>query len=302
VDEFQRTSDPDIYAGGDCVESKNIVTRDFTWQPMGSTANRQGRVIADHIAASVAPNKPKNGPHPFGGVAGTSIIRVFDWSAGKTGLTAEAAKLSGFSPMEVLISNSDLPNFMPGSSMLLIRLVADGPTRRILGAQMAGPGRVDKRLDVAAAALKGQLTVDDLADTDLAYAPPFSSALDPITHAANALRNKMDGLMKSYSPAQLKAKAEKGDDFLILDVRNEKELLRFGKLPYEFLHIPLGDLPKKEKALPEKREIVVVCRIAVRAWSAYSILARQGYTNIAVLEGGMSAWPYDVACQRGRLD
>jgi NADPH-dependent 2,4-dienoyl-CoA reductase/sulfur reductase-like enzyme/rhodanese-related sulfurtransferase len=288
VDEFQRTSDPDIYAGGDCVESKETVTGNFVWQPMGSTANRQGRVIADHIAASQKSHKDSR---PFGGVAGTSIIRVFDWSAGKTGLTFETAERSGFSPVEILTSNPDLPNFMPGAAMLSIRLVADGPTRRILGAQMAGPGRVDKRLDVIATALKGRLTVDDLADTDLAYAPPFSSALDPVTHAANALRNKMDGLMKSYSPAQLKAKGQKGDDFVILDVRNEKELLRFGKLPYELLHIPLGDLRQRERTLPEKREIVIVCRVAVRAWSAYSILARLGYKNIAVLEGGMSAWP-----------
>jgi rhodanese-related sulfurtransferase len=109
----------------------------------------------------------------------------------------------------------------------------------------------------------------------------------------------MDGLMKSYSPAQLKAKAEKGEDFVILDVRNEKELVRFGKLPYELLHIPLGDLRQKgeiskERFLPEKREIVIVCRAAVRAWSATSILVRQGYENIAVLEGGMSAWPYET--------
>jgi NADPH-dependent 2,4-dienoyl-CoA reductase/sulfur reductase-like enzyme/rhodanese-related sulfurtransferase len=298
VDEFQRTSDPDIYAGGDCAESIDTVTGNFVWQPMGSTANRQGRVIADHIAALTL-SKPESA-RPFGGVTGTSIVRVFDWSAGKTGLSFEAAERSGFSPVEILTANPDLPNFMPGSSMLFVRLVADGPTRRILGAQIAGPGRVDKRVDVAATALKGQLTVDDLADTDLAYAPPFSSALDPITHAANALRNKMDGLMKTYGPAQLKAKAEKGDDFVVLDVRNEKELLRFGKLPYEILHIPLGELRErrgrrgKREALPEKREIVIVCRAGVRAWNAYSILARQGYQNIAVLEGGMSAWPYET--------
>jgi NADPH-dependent 2,4-dienoyl-CoA reductase/sulfur reductase-like enzyme/rhodanese-related sulfurtransferase len=295
VDEFQRTSDPDIYAGGDCVESKEIVTETFVWQPMGSTANRQGRVIADHIAAS---KKSQSEPHPFGGVTGTSIIRVFDWIVGKTGLTFETAKRSGFSPVEILTTNPDLPSFMPGSTLLFIRLVADGPTRRVLGTQMAGPGRVDKRLDVIATALKGRLTVDDLADTDLAYAPPFSSALDPVTHAANALRNKMDGLMKSYSPAQLKAKNQKGGDFIILDVRNEQELLRFGKLPYELLHIPLGDLRQREQTLPEKREIVIVCRAAVRAWSAYSTLARQGYENIAILEGGMSAWPYEIVPHR----
>lgn len=288
VDEFQRTSDPDIYAGGDCVESLNILTGKPVWQPMGSAANRQGRVIADHIAGLKS---------SFGGVEGTAIARVFDWSIGKTGLTAEAAREAGFSPVEILTSNPDLPGFMPENSMLFLRLVADAATRRVLGAQIAGPGRADKRLDVVATALKGQLTVDDLADTDLAYAPPFSSALDPVTHAANALRNKMDGLMKSCSPSELKAKAERGDNFLILDVRNEKELKQFGTLPWEVLHIPLADLKEKGKkrgSIPKSREIIIVCRAGVRAWSACATLLRYGYTRLAVLEGGMSAWPWET--------
>jgi NADPH-dependent 2,4-dienoyl-CoA reductase/sulfur reductase-like enzyme/rhodanese-related sulfurtransferase len=286
VDEFQRTSDPDIYAGGDCAESLNILTKRPVWQPMGSTANRQGRVIADHIAGLDS---------KFGGVEGTAIARVFDWSVGKTGLTFKEAKEAGFSPVEILTSNPDLPGFMPGAAMLHIRLVAD-KTRRILGAQIIGPGRADKRLDVIAAAIKGGLAVDDLADADLAYAPPFSSALDPVTHAANALRNKMDGLVKSCSPSQLKAKAERGDDFLILDVRNERELEQFGKLPWELLHIPLGELKEKGRKggqISETREVVIVCRAGVRAWSAYAMLSRYGYTNLSVLEGGMSAWPYE---------
>jgi NADPH-dependent 2,4-dienoyl-CoA reductase/sulfur reductase-like enzyme/rhodanese-related sulfurtransferase len=288
VDEFQRTSDPNIYAGGDCVESRHILTGKPVWQPMGSVANRQGRVIADHIAGRKS---------CFGGVEGTAIARVFDWSIGKSGLTSEAAKEAGFTPVEILTSNPDLPGFMPEATMLFIRLIADASTRRVLGVQITGPGRVDKRLDVAATALWGHLTVDDLANTDLAYAPPFSSALDPITHAANALRNKMDGLVKSYSPSQLKAKAERGDDFLLLDVRNGEELEQFGKLPWELLHIPLGELKEKGRKgglIPETREVVIVCRAGVRAWSAYAMLSRYGYTNLNVLEGGMSAWPYEI--------
>ncbi|MDR1049210.1 MAG: FAD-dependent oxidoreductase, partial [Synergistaceae bacterium] len=287
TDEFGRTSDPDIYAGGDCAESASVLTGKPVWQPMGSTANRQGRVIADHIAGLGT---------RFGGVEGTAVARVFDWSAGKTGLSFEEAKEAGFSPVEVLASNPDLPGFMPGAAMLFIRLVADGPTRRVLGARIVGPGRADKRLDVAAAALKGKLTIDDLADTDLAYAPPFSSALDPLTHAANALRNKADGLMRSLSPAELRARAERGEDFLVLDVRGEKELETFGKLPYSLRHVPLGELREQaaRRDLPREREIVIVCRAGVRAWSAYAALARLGYTKLAVLEGGMSAWPYET--------
>lgn len=287
VDEFMRTSDPDIYAGGDCVESRNILTGQFVWQPMGSTANRHGRVIADHIAGL-------KGGSFFSGVEGTAIARVFDRSVGKTGLTFEAAREAGFTPVEILTSNPDLPSFMPGAAMLFVRLVADLPTRRILGVQIAGAGRTDKRLDVIATALKGNLTVDDLADVDLAYAPPFSSALDSITHAANALRNKMDGLMENRSPSELKEMAARGEDFVILDVRNEGELERFGKLPWELLHIPLGELKAKISELPRNRKIIVVCKAGVRAWSALAILKRYGYTKSAVLEGGMSAWPYET--------
>jgi NADPH-dependent 2,4-dienoyl-CoA reductase/sulfur reductase-like enzyme/rhodanese-related sulfurtransferase len=292
VDEFQRTSDPDIYAGGDCVESLNILTKRPVWQPMGSTANRQGRVIADHIAGLNS---------KFGGVEGTAIARVFDWSVGKTGLTFEEAKQAGFSPVEILTSNPDLPGFMPGAAMLHIRLVADTARRVLLGAGITGPGRTDKRLDVIATALKGGLTVDELADTDLAYAPPFSSALDPVTHAANALRNKMDGLIKSCGPAELKAKAERGDDFIVLDVREDKELELLGTLPYELLHVPLGELKEEgaqSRKIPKKRETVIVCRAGVRAWSAYAALARYGYTKLLVLEGGMSAWPYETLAWR----
>jgi NADPH-dependent 2,4-dienoyl-CoA reductase/sulfur reductase-like enzyme/rhodanese-related sulfurtransferase len=287
VDEFQQTSDPDIYAGGDCAESRSILTGRPVWQPMGSTANRQGRVIADRIAGRDA---------KFGGVEGTAIARVFDWSAGKTGLTFEEAEKAGFSPVEILTSNPDLPGFMPGAAMLHIRLVADA-TRRILGAQIIGPGRADKRLDVIATALKGKMTVDDLADADLAYAPPFSSALDPVTHAANALRNKMDGLVKSCGPAELRAKAGRGGDFIVLDVREERELELFGTLPYELCHVPLGKLKEKvaqSREIPKEREVVIVCRAGVRAWSAYAALARCGYTKLLVLEGGISAWPYET--------
>ncbi|MDR1874508.1 MAG: FAD-dependent oxidoreductase [Synergistaceae bacterium] len=293
VDRFMRTSDPDIYAGGDCVENRSVLTGKPVWQPMGSTANRHGRVIADHIAGIVHPGTRKT---PFTGVEGTTIARVFDWSVGRTGLTFEAAREAGFKPVTVLTSNPDLPGFMPNAAMLYIRLVADASTRRVLGAQMAGPGRVDKRLDVVVTAIKGKLTVDALADADLAYAPPFSSALDPVTHAANALRNKMGGLMPGCSPTELMAKVARNEDFIVLDVREAKELKRFGVLPAgELRHIPLGDLRTRMEELPRDREIVVVCRAGVRAWSAAAMLKRYGYTKSVVLEGGMSAWPYETA-------
>ena len=285
TDSHMRTSDPDIYAGGDSVECLNSITGEHVWQPMGSTANRHGRVIADNIAGINS---------EFTGVGATAIVRVFNYSAGKTGLTLKAAEDAGFHPIEMLTANPDIPGFMPNSSMVMIKMVADTKTRRLLGAQMIGSGRIDKRLDVIATAIKGNLTIDSVADIDLAYSPPFATALDPVTHAANSLRNKMDGLIMSLSPSELKIKEQRGDDFLILDVRNAEEIKNFGKLKYNAINIPLGELKARAAELPNDIEIIIVCRSAIRAWNAYSILLRYGRSNMAVLEGGMVSWSYEL--------
>jgi rhodanese-related sulfurtransferase len=138
------------------------------------------------------------------------------------------------------------------------------------------------------------LTIDSLADVDFAYSPPFATALDPVTHAANSLRNKMDGLVKSLLPSELKSKEKRGDNFLILDVRKDEEIKRFGKLEYNWINIPLGELKNRAHELPKDSEIIIVCRSAVRAWIAYTILSRYGYSNMAILEGGMYSWGYDL--------
>ena len=286
VNEFMQTSDPDIYAGGDCVESRCIISGEFVWQPMGSAANRQGRVIADHIAGLNS---------RFSGVERTAIARVFDWTIGKTGLTMEEAVGTGFSPVQMLITAPDIPGFMPGSAPLFIRMIADKGTRRILGAQVSGPGKADKRLDVLATAIKGNLTIDDLADVDFAYAPPFSTALDAVTHASNALRNKCEGLVQSYSPVELHTKADNNENFIVLDVRTLAEIDLLGKLPYRYVHIPLGELEKRMDEIPRDREVVILCKVGGREWITYTHLKRSGYTKIAILEGGILAWPYERA-------
>jgi len=214
VNRAMRTSDPHVYAGGDCVETFHLLTGKAVRQPMGSTANRQGRVIADAIAGKGA---------DFKGVLGTAILRLFEFTAGRTGLSVEAARAAGFDPVTVSIMNSDKPHFMPGSALVTLRLVADRETGRLLGGQAFGAGDVSKRLDTLVAAITGGMTIDDLADADLAYAPPFSTALDPLTHAANSLRNNVEGLMRTYSPMELKEKAERGEDFVLLDVRSPEE-------------------------------------------------------------------------------
>ena len=284
VNARMQTSDPDIYAGGDCVESTHVVSGASVWQPMGSTANRHGRVIADNIAGI---------PTRFTGVCGTAIARVFDLSFGRTGLTLPDAVKAGFDPVEITTSNPDIPTFMPGVGMTTFRLIADRKTRRILGFQAIGIGRIDKRIDVAATAIKGRLTIDDLADTDLAYAPPFSSALDPITHAANALRNKLDEMIKSSSPTNIRTRLEAGEKILFMDVRTPMERKNFGVIKAENINIPLGELPSRLDEVPRDRPVVLVCKIGARGCSAYSLLEQNGFANIEVLEGGFAGWPYE---------
>ena len=197
--------------------------------------------------------------------------------------------------MGVSVVNSDLPHFMPGSAPLVLRLVADRSTRRVLGGQIVGPGRGDKRLDALVAAVTGKITVDDLADLDLGYAPPFSTALDPLTHAANVLRNKLDGLMVSWSPAELRERKARGEPFLLVDVRTPEEVRLQGKLPFEEqVNIPLGALWEKGDALPRDRALVVFCKISVRGWDAYGILRSKGFDQVVLLEGGMVGWPYGL--------
>ena len=285
VDDHMRTSDPSIYAGGDCVLSKHAITGKLVWQPMGSTANRQGRVIADNIAGLDT---------PFGGVLGTGILKLFSLTIGKTGLNEAQAAENGFDPVSILIEGPDRPHFMPGMGSLSIRLVADRKSRKLLGAQFMGGGVADKRLDSLVAAITGGMTVDMLADTDFAYAPPFATALDPTTHAANALRNKMDGLVRTYTPKELTERMQQPDPPLLLDVRTPAELDLQGRLPFEFVNIPLGKLRERLGELPKDREIVAFCKISVRGWDALAALTAAGFDNIALLEGGVMAWPYEL--------
>ncbi len=285
VDDHMRTSDPSVYAGGDCVISKNLITGRPVWQPMGSTANREGRVIADNIAGYGT---------SFSGVLGTGILKLFNLTIGRTGLNEGQAKEAGFDPVSIVVEEQDRPHFMPGMGDLTIRLVAYRTSRRIIGAQIMGTGVADKRLDSLVSAISAGMTVDLLADGDFAYAPPFSTALDPNTHAANSLKNKMDGLVRTYQAAELKERMLSSDPPLLLDVRTPGELDMQGRLPYDFVNIPLGKLRERVGELPKDREIVTFCKISVRGWDAIAALRCAGHENVALLEGGVMAWPYDL--------
>ena len=286
VNEYLQTSDPDIYAGGDCVENYHLVSGKPVYMPLGSTANRHGRVIGDNVTG---------GQSVFPGVLGTAVFRVSGLNVARTGLGEEQARQLGYAVESVICPGSDRAHYAPGSASLVIKLMADARTRRLLGVQLIGQGEVAKRVDVMAALLSAGASLDTLANLDLAYAPPFNTAIDPLQHAANALRNKLDGRMRSLKPMRLQEALGQDANMVVLDVRSPDEVKERHISSPRLLPIPLGKLRERRGEIPRDRHLVTVCKIGLRAYEAASILKSLGYGEAEVLEGGMSAWPYETA-------
>ena len=182
VDRKMQTRVPGVYAAGDCCETVDRVTGKTTWLPLGDIANLQGRVAGENAAG---------GDASFPGVLGTAIFKTFDLNVACTGLSETAARQAGYEAVSVNVSRSDRARYYPGGNSLAIKLVADKQGGRLLGAQVIGPGKADKMIDIAATALLGRLTCEDLENADLAYAPPFSPVLSPMITAAGALNSKV---------------------------------------------------------------------------------------------------------------
>lgn len=283
VNRHLETSDPDIYAGGDCVENINMVNGRPVYTPQGSVANRHGRVIGNNLTGM---------RDSFPGVLGTVIFKIFDFTVGRTGLSEYQAYDSGYQTATVIVSGADHAHFYPGSGSVIVKLIVHIPTRRILGAQLVGEGDVNKRLDTLVAAVTMQATVDQLAEFDLAYAPPYNTAMDVLHHAANTMRNKLAGIAKTYTPTELRGQLANGNGVLILDVRTPEEA-KERPAPYKgAAHIPLGNLRASLDALPAEKTIIPFCQVSMRAWEAQRILESRGFMNVRFLEGGLAAWPY----------
>jgi NADPH-dependent 2,4-dienoyl-CoA reductase/sulfur reductase-like enzyme/rhodanese-related sulfurtransferase len=282
VDAGIRTSDPDIYAAGDCAESTDLVTGKPCYVPMGSTANKQGRVAAINICG---------GQDQFPGVLGSTVCRVFEFCVARTGLSEAAARQHGYEVTTVLVPETDRPHYMPTAKLLISKLVVDRRTRKLLGAQAVGPGAGDKRMDVAAMAITAGMTVDQLSKVDLCYAPPYSPALDNIITAANVARNKLDGQVVGITPMEVKLRLEAKEDFVLLDVRSpaehQQENLAGSTL------IPLGALRSRLGALAKEKEIVAFCKVSLRGYEAAKILQGAGFKRVRVMDGGMAVWPYE---------
>ena len=275
VNGFMQTSDPDIYAAGDAVETEDFITHEPTAVPLGGPANRQGRLAADHIFHPAATK-------PYTGALGTAIVRVFDVAAGLTGWTEKRLRTAGRAYRTVTVNDNHHAGYFPGAKAILLKLIWDPATGQVLGAQLTGLAGVDKRLDVIATAIAGGLTIDDLAQLELAYAPPFGAAKDIVNLAGFTACNTRDGLVVPVDALP--------DDpaVQILDVR-PPPLVQAHPLPRAgTINIPLGALRSRLGELDRARPIVTVCALGKTAYFAARILAQNGF-RVSALTGGIRA-------------
>jgi NADPH-dependent 2,4-dienoyl-CoA reductase/sulfur reductase-like enzyme/rhodanese-related sulfurtransferase len=283
VDGCLCTSDPDIYAAGDCVECRDLITGEHCHVPLGSTANKQGRVAAVNLCG---------GDEVFPGVLGSTACKVFDYCVARTGLTERHAREKGYRAIPVLAPAPDRAHYLASAKTLMLKLVVEDGTGRLLGAQATGPGDGVKRIDVAAMAITAGMTVHDLANADLCYAPPYSSAMDNLIAAANVARNKLDGHMVGISAAEVKSRLDAEEDILLLDLRTPAEFEE-RRLPGA-VNVPLASLRGRLSELPRDKEIVAFCEISLRGYEGSLVLRANGFTNVKVMDGGMVMWPYET--------
>ncbi|MBO5428598.1 MAG: FAD-dependent oxidoreductase [Peptococcaceae bacterium] len=282
INDHCQTSDPDIYAGGDCVVTTNLVSGQRVYSPMGSTANRQGRVIGINITGGDATHE---------GVLQTAVCKMFDWSLGACGLSERVAKQLGYDTVTAIVPGPDITHFMPGKKLIMTRLVADRATGRILGVQIVGPGKVDKRIDTMAAAMTFGVTAKQLANIDLSYAPPLSSAMENLTNAANVLQNTIEGKAKSMRFEEFESKLD-SDDVVFVDLRTAHERSQKMIPAKNQLHIPIEDLRARANEVPKDKEVIVFCILSTRGFEGQLILNQAGYEDVKFVQGGIQFWPF----------
>ena len=269
VNEYMQTNDENIYSVGDCVTVKNMLNGKPAWSPMGSSANKEGRCLAKTIAG-------KN--TAFEGVLGTGIVKLLNTSAARTGLTEKEAIESGYDVESVIVPIDDKAHYYPGAGLIHIKLIADKNTQKLLGAQIFGEGNVDKQIDVVATAITFGAKISDLQNLDLAYAPPFSTAIHPLGHAANVLINKIDGDVKVVKYNEY---LQNQDMYKLADAGKKHQVL---SIPY----IDLTKIDGKVEGFELDDKILLICARGKRAYLTYNIMKHYGYQDVQILEGGLA--------------
>lgn len=272
VDEYMRTSDENIYALGDAVEIMDYISKVPTMIPLAWPANRQGRIVADNISG-------KSVKYP--GTLGTSVAKVFDLTVSTTGNNEKTLKRNSVNYQAIHIHPNSHASYYPGASMISLKLLFNPETGHIFGAQAIGVDGVEKRIDVIATAIKGSLTVFDLQNLELSYAPPYSSAKDPVNMAGYVASNIIDGLCEIVQYYEIDDLVEKGE--LLIDVRTEYD---YSISPIEgAINIPLDSLRNNLDKLPKDKTIYVHCIVGLRGYLACRILSQYGF-KCKNLDGG----------------
>ena len=264
VDENYETSVKDIYAIGDAIIVKHIITGDDTMIALASPANRQGRQVADVIAGMPRKNR---------GSLGTAIVRVFNQSIASTGLTERQLEALEYDYKVIHVDGKNHAGYYPGASMIFLKLLFNPTTGEIYGAQAVGKDGADKRIDIIATAIKGGLTVEDLPELEFTYAPPFGAAKDIVNMVGYAALNLMEGVSEVVQLSDLPRLREEGAH--LLDVRTETEYAR-GTID-GFVNIPLNDLRSRMDELPKEKEIILSCHSGQRSYIAQRMLVQHGF-------------------------
>ena len=265
VDDHMRTSDEDVYAVGDAIETTEYVTGERGYIPLAGPANRQGRIAADNIYGLDSTYK---------GSQGSAVVKIFDMTVAATGLTETAAKARGLECDKVFTYSASHAGYYPGGSEMSVKTVYETKTGRILGAQIVGYDGVDKRCDVLATAIRAGMTAPQLTELELCYAPPFSSAKDPVNFAGFVIENCITGKMKQYHWHDVDALPRDGT-ITLLDVRTPAEYA--GGHIDEAVNIELDSLRENLNALDRSKPVYVNCRSGLRSYIACRILTQNGY-------------------------
>lgn len=277
VDETMRTSNADIFAVGDAVETMDFISGHPTLIPLAGPANRQGRIAADNALGR---------DQKYRGTQGTAIVRVFDLSVASTGANEKTLARNNIPHRASFTHSASHATYFPGAKMMSVKLLFAPDGGKILGAQIVGADGVDKRIDVLATALRAGMTVFDLEELELAYAPPYSSAKDPVNMAgfvaANILRGDSDAITSDELATLDRNK------YILLDVRNKPEMDSLGAIEGA-VHIPLHELRNRLGELDRNKTIVTYCAIGLRGYLAIRILAQNGFKT-KNLSGGYKTW------------
>ncbi len=272
VDEYMRTSDENIYALGDAVEITDYIAKVPTMIPLAWPANRQGRIVADNISGRNV---------KYHGTLGTSVAKVFDLTVSTTGNNEKSLKKSSVEYQSIHIHPNSHASYYPGARMISLKLLFNPKTGHILGAQAVGAHGVEKRIDVIATAIKGNLTVFDLQNLELSYAPPYSSAKDPVNFAGYVAANIIEDLCETFQYHEVDDLVKNGE--LLVDIRTEYE---YYSSPIKgAVNIPLDVLRDNLDKLPKDKTIYVHCRVGLRGYLACRILAQHGF-KCKNLDGG----------------